>query len=45
MATETRFLRSLGVARKFTFVAGQLALSGEQDGTLSTMFFDRATPR
>ena len=45
MATETRFLRSLGGAGKFTFVAGQLALTTEQDGTGSVMFFDRATPR
>jgi heat shock protein HslJ len=45
MATETRFLRSLGGAKKFTFVAGQLALTSEQDGTLSVMYFDRAAPR
>ena len=45
MASETRFLRRLGGARKFTFVAGQLALTTELDGTLSVMFFDRATPR
>jgi heat shock protein HslJ len=45
MATETRFLHSLGDAGKFTFVGGQLALTSEQDGTFSTMYFDRATPR
>ena len=41
MAVEARFLKQLNGVKKIGFMAGQLALSFEMDGTWGTMRFDR----
>ena len=45
MGVEMRFLRSLGGVRRFSFVAGQLSLSYELEGTAGAMYFERAGAR
>lgn len=44
-AVETRFLKQLGGAKKFSFLLGRLALSYEKDGgAFGTMLFEGRTP-
>jgi len=45
MEVEMRFLRNLGGVRRFSFVAGQLALSYELEGSVGAMYFERAATR
>jgi heat shock protein HslJ len=41
MAAESRFLRRLATVRKYSFVAGQLALGFREGDTMGTMLFER----
>jgi heat shock protein HslJ len=41
MAAEDRYFAQLAGVHKFSFVAGQLALSWNRDGHIGTMFFER----
>jgi heat shock protein HslJ len=45
MKAEQRFLGQLAKVQKYSFVAGQLALSWNQDGKLGTMLFARLPPK
>jgi len=44
MQVEDRFLKQLGGVNKFGFMAGQLMLGYQLDGTYGVMLFDRRAP-